>query len=103
MPRQHAAAVFGDQLLDRDVGVLHDGLHGGHGFEGVVQIHAVEDAEHLLADLVAAASGPAEHLLVKDSASDTAEEDQVADLRDVDAGGEKVNRHGDFRKGVVAI
>ena len=49
-----------------------------------VDVDGVEDAEILLADLVAAPCRPTNHLIVEDAAVDAAHEDQIDDRRDVD-------------------
>ena len=64
-------------------------------------LHGVEDAEGLLADLVAQAGGAPEHLVEQDAAVHPAQEDQVADLGHVDAGGEQVD--GDRDVGVALV
>ena len=63
--------------------------------------HRVEDAEGLLADVLAQPGGAPEHLVEQDAAVDPAQEDQVADLGHVHAGGEQV--HGDGDVGVALV
>ena len=87
------------QLGEGDGRVDHHGLHGGQALQGFVDLHRVEDAEGLLADLVAQARGAAEHLVEQDAAVDPAQEHEVADLGHVDAGGEQVHRDRDVRVG----
>ena len=85
-----------------DVGVDDDWSHVRHGLQVRVDVHRVENAEDFLADMVGAARGPADHLVVEDAAVHPADEDQGADLRDVDAGGEEVHRHHVFGVRIVA-
>ena len=89
------------QLREGDGRVDHHGLHGRHVLQGLVDLHGVEDAEGLLADLVAQAGGAAEHLVEQDAAVDPAQEDEVADLGHVDAGGQQVHRDRDVRQALV--
>ena len=51
-----------------------------------VSNYRVEDTEHLLADRIAEACRATEHLFVEDAALDPAQEHDVRDSRDVDAG-----------------
>ena len=55
----------------------------------------VEDAEHQLAGLLVDARAAANHLVEQNRRLDVAEEDDVANARDVDAGGEQVLGGGD--------
>ena len=91
-----------DQLLEADRRIDHDRLHLGEVLQVRIEVHGVEDAEDLLADLGAQAGRPPDHLLIEDAAVDPAQEDEVGDRRHVDAGGQQVDRHGDLRIGVVA-
>jgi hypothetical protein len=68
-----------DERGEGRFGIDDHRLHGAHVFEGAVEVDGVEDAEDLLADLVAAAGRAAEHLLVEDAAADAAQEDDVGD------------------------
>ncbi|MNG02518.1 hypothetical protein D3C84_855500 [compost metagenome] len=61
------AGEFADQLLQGDIGVLHQRLHGVDGFEAGVEVDGVVDAEHRFADIVAAPGGAAFHLLIEDA------------------------------------
>ncbi|MNZ30845.1 hypothetical protein D3C78_481310 [compost metagenome] len=92
-----------DQLLEGDTGVLDQRLHGVHRLEAGVEVDRVIDAEHGLADLVAAAGGAALHLLVEDARTHPAHEHQMADARHVDAGGEQVDGDGDARVTLVLV
>ena len=85
------------------LGFDHHRLHGGHVLQRFVDLHGVEDAEGLLADLVAQARGAAEHLVEQDAAVDPAQEDEVADLGHVDAGGEQVHGDGDVGLALVLV
>ena len=91
------------QLGEGDGRVDHHGLHGGQALQGFVDLHRVEDAEGLLADLVAQAGGAAEHLVEQDAAVDAAQEHEVADLGHVHAGGEQVHRDRDVRVALVLV
>ena len=66
-------------------------------------MHRVEDAEGLLADLVAQAGGAAEHLVEQDAAVHAAQEHEVADFRHVHAGGEQVHRDRDIWIALVLV
>jgi hypothetical protein len=83
------------------LGVGDHRLHAVDRLERGVQVDRVEDAEDLLADVVAAAGGAAQHLLVEDAAPHPAQEHDVADGRHVDAGGEQV--HGDRDRRVALV
>src|SRR5690606_25255666 len=98
-----AVGEFGDQLLQGDVRVFHQRLHGVHRLQGGVQVHRVVDAEHRLADFVATAGGAAFHLLVENARAHAAHEHQVADARHVDAGGEQVDGDGDVGEALVLV
>ena len=67
-----------------------------------IEVHGIEDAEHFLADLGAQPRGPADHLLIKDAAVDPSQEHEIGDRRHINAGGEKIDRDGNLRIGVVA-
>ena len=69
------------------------------GLERGEQIDGVEDAEALLADVGAQPRRAADHLLVQDAAAHAAQEHQVRDRRDVDAGGQQVDGDRDVRDG----
>ena len=66
-----------------------------------VEVHRVEDAEALLANPSHEPRRPPEHLLVEDAAADPAQEDHVADRRDVDPGGQQVHGDGDVGQPLV--
>ena len=89
------------QLLDADARVLYQRLHSVDALQGGVDVHRVVDAEDGLADLVAAAGGAADHLLVENPRFDPAHEHQIADARHVDAGGKQV--HGDGDVGIALV
>ncbi len=67
----------------------------------LVDPHGIEDAEGLLADLVAQARGAPEHLVEEDAAVHAAQEDQIADLRHIDASGQQIDGDGDVRIALV--
>ena len=90
------------QLVEADGWVDHDGLHVGQVLEVRIEVHGVEDAEGLLADVGAEPCRPADHLLVEDAAVHTPQEDQVGDRGHVDAGGQQVDGDGDLWVGIVA-
>jgi hypothetical protein len=69
----------------------------------LVDVDRVVDLEHGFADVVAAAGGAADHLLVQDARTDAAHEHDVADGGHVDAGGQQVNGDGDARVALVFI
>jgi hypothetical protein len=56
-----------DQLLQRDSGSLDQRLHGVDRLQRGVDVDRVVDLEHGFADVVAAAGGAADHLLVEDA------------------------------------
>ncbi|AKF08974.1 hypothetical protein [Sandaracinus amylolyticus] len=84
---------------DRDV--RDDRLHRRVRLEDLVEIDGVEDAEDLLADLVAAARRTAEHLVVEDASLRAPHEDDAGDRRDVDAGGEETDGDRDVWEPLV--
>ena len=94
---------FARELGEGDGRVDHHGLHGGQALQGFVDLHRVEDAKSLLADLVAQAGGAAEHLVEQDAAVDAAQEHEVADLGHVHAGGEQVHRDRDVGVALVLV
>ncbi|MNL20847.1 hypothetical protein D3C87_1421150 [compost metagenome] len=61
------AGEFTDQLLQGDIGVLHQRLHCGDGFEACVEVDGVVDAENRFADIVTTAGGAAFHLLIENA------------------------------------
>ena len=56
-----------EQLFQRNLRVLHQRPHGVDGLKRGVQVHWVVDLEDSLANVVAAARGAADHLLVQDA------------------------------------
>ena len=91
------------ELREGDGRVDHHRLHLGQVLQGFVDVDRVEDAEGLLADLVAQARRAAEHLLEEDAAVDPAQEHEVADLGHVDAGGQQVDGDRDVRIALVLV
>src|SRR5262249_45227301 len=87
---------FARKLGEGDGRIDYHGLHGGQALQGFVDLHRVEDAKSVLANLVAPAGGAAEHLVEQDAAVDTAQEYQVADFGHIHAGGEQVHRNCDI-------
>ena len=79
------------------MGSTDDRPHVGQGLQVGVDVDRVEDAEELLADLGASAGRAADHLVVEDAAVDAAHEDEIADLRDVHAGGQQIDGDDVFR------
>ena len=94
---------FVDQLFQRDLRVLHQRLHGVDGLQRGVDVDRVVDLEDGLADLVAAPGGAADHLLVQDARAHPAHEDEMADGRHVDAGGQQVHGDGDAGQALVLV
>ena len=95
-----ADKLFGE-LGEGDFGVNDDGLHGRELVERFEDTDGVEDAEGLFADFVAEAGGAAEHLVEEDAAIDAAEEDQIADGRDVYARRKQVDGNRDIRRALI--
>src|SRR5207249_5109534 len=56
----------------------------------------IEDAEHELARSLVNARAASDHLMEQNRRMDIAEENDVADARHVDAGGQQVFRRGDY-------
>ena len=92
---------IGDKRGEGQRRIDHDRPHVADLLQVRVDVDRIEDAEILLADLVAAARRAADHLVVEDAAVDPADEDQVGDRRHVDAGGEQIDGHDIFRARVV--
>ncbi|MBA3947067.1 MAG: hypothetical protein H0X37_21205 [Herpetosiphonaceae bacterium] len=89
------------ELLQTNRRVDNDGFHRGEMLKIRVDIDGVKNAEGFLVDLIAAAGGAAQHLLVEDTAVDPTQEHNVLDRRHVDAGREQVDRYGNLREGIV--
>src|SRR6185369_14206043 len=94
---------FADQLVEGDVRVLDQRLHGVDGLQGLVDVDRVVDLEDGFADVVAAAGGAADHLFVEDARTDAAHEDEVGDGGNVDAGGQQVDGDGDVGVALVLV
>jgi hypothetical protein len=92
-----------EQLFQRDLRVFDQRLHGVDGLQRGVQIDRVVDLEHGFADVVAAAGGAADHLLVQDARAHAAHEHEVADGGHVDAGGEQIDGDGDAGVALVFV
>ncbi len=93
---------FLDELRKADRGIDHHRLHVGEVLEMRIEVHGIEDAEHLLANLGAKPRRAADHLLIEDAAVDPPQEHEIGDRRHVDAGGEKIDRDRNPGIGVVA-
>jgi hypothetical protein len=94
------------QLGKADLGIDDHRLHGGHVSKGLKDAHGVEDTEGFFilgAAEVAQAGGAPEHLVEQDAAAHLTQEDQVADLGDVDAGGQQVHGDGDIGLALVLV
>ena len=92
-----------EELFQADRGIDHDRAHVGQVLQMRIEIDGIEDAEGLLADLVATPGRPAQHLFVEDAAVDAAQKHEVRDLGDIDPGGQQIDGDGDLRQVVVAI
>lgn len=82
------------KLREGDGRIDHYRLHGSEVLQGLVDPYRVEDAKGLFADIVAATRGAPEHLIEQDTAVHAAQKHQVADLRDIHAGGQQIHGHG---------
>ena len=87
---------FADNLLQADIGVAHQGLHGVDVFQRGIDADGVVNAEGGFADGIAAAGGAPQHLLKQNTRFYAAQKHQIANGGHINAGGKQIYGNGDF-------
>jgi len=91
------------QLVKRDLGIHHDGLHRSQLLQRIVDLHRIKNAKGFLANGVTQPSCPSQHLVKQNPAVNASQKDQIANLRHVYPGGQQVYRDGDIWVALVFI
>src|SRR5262249_36022986 len=80
-----------------------DRLHLRQILECLINPHAVEDAKGLFADRVAQSRCSPEHLIEQYATVNTAQKNKIANLGDINTGGQQVNCHRNIGISLVLI
>ena len=89
------------QLGEGDLRIDSGRFHTGEGLQSLIEANRVEDLKKLLSHPLTGPGGPSQHLFIQDPGFDPAQEDQGADLGDIDPRRQQIHRHRHLGVGFI--
>ena len=86
-----------NQLFNTDSGIFDQRFHRIDILQRGIEIYRIVDPEYGFTDFITAPCCPANHLLIEDAGLHAPQKHQMRDRRDINPGGQKVNRNGNTR------
>src|SRR6516225_6474806 len=93
---------FFEQLRYCHLWVDNNWLHSRQRLQRIIDKNCIKDAERLLADFRTKTRRSAQHLLVQNTAIHAADECEVDDLRNIDAGRQQIDGHRHGWQSIIA-
>ena len=84
------------QLLQRNVGIFNQRFHGINVGQRGINIHRVVNSKYCFTNVITAACGAADHLLIQNPRLNPAHKHKITNFRDIDTGSQQINSNSNI-------